>query len=175
MEKDTLTAIVMATMLEAKPFVLGMSLKEYEQKPFRLFKNDHVLLAISDVGKANAAMAAAYCCQRVRPVCVCNLGAAGAAGFSHHLGDAFHINKITEYDRPELITGNPSIYEPQVLAGFRTATLSTSDRAILDPKERKEISKHSDLSCSKRVCSLRRRLFRGCDFTRSTEFGAAET
>jgi nucleoside phosphorylase len=143
-EKDLLT-IVMATMIEAKPFVLGMALEEYEQKPFHLFKHDDVLLAISDIGKANAAMATAYCCQRFSPACVCNLGAAGAAGHAHHLGDTFHIDKIIEYDRPELITGKTNMHEPGVLAGFRIATLSTSDRAILDPKEREEISIHADL------------------------------
>jgi nucleoside phosphorylase len=50
-----------------------------------------------------------------------------------------------EYDRPELITGNPAIHEPHILDGFQTATLSTSDRAILDPVERKEISLNADL------------------------------
>ncbi|MBW1894828.1 MAG: hypothetical protein JRI91_14210 [Deltaproteobacteria bacterium] len=145
MEKDPLIAIVMATMIEAKPFVRGMSLTEFEQKPFRLFIKDNILLAISDIGKANAAMTAAYCCEKFNPACICNLGAAGAAGSTHHLGEFFHINKIIEYDRPELITKKPSIHKPHVLAGFQTATLSTSDRAILDPEEREEISRNADL------------------------------
>jgi len=144
-EKNPLIAIVMATMIEAKPFVQGMSLTKFEQKPFRLFIKDNILLAISNIGKANAAMAAAYCCEKFNPVCICNLGAAGAAGATHHLGEIFHINKIIEYDRPELITKKPSIHKPHVLDGFQTATLSTSDRAILDPEEREEISKNADL------------------------------
>ena len=135
----------MATMIEAKPFIQGMSLKEYEQKPFRLFENNDILLAISDIGKANAAMTAAYCCQKFMPTCICNLGAAGAAGHSHQLGEIFHITKIIEYDRPEIITRKLCIHEPHVIDGFQMATLSTSDRAILDPEEREGISKNADL------------------------------
>ncbi len=145
MEKDPLIAIVMATMIEAKPFIQGMSLKKFDQKPFRLFKDRNILLAISDIGKANAAMAAAYCCQKFYPTCICNLGAAGAAGPSHHLGDIFHINNIIEYDRPELITRNPWIHKPHILDDFPFATLATSDRAILEPDERKRISLDADL------------------------------
>jgi nucleoside phosphorylase len=144
-EKNPLIAVVMATMIEAKPFVHGMSLTEFEHKPFRLFKKDNIFLAISDIGKAHAAMATAYCCEKFNPACICNLGAAGAAGMTHHLGEIFHIKRNIEYDRPELLTRKPSVHKPDVLGGFETATLSTSDRAILDPEERKEISKNADL------------------------------
>ena len=145
MEKDTVTAIVMATMLEAKPFVLGMSLKQGQKKPFPLFHNDNILLIISGIGKANAAMATVYSCYKFNPACICNLGAAGATDFSHPLGEIFHINKIIEYDRPELTTGRPCIHKPDILNGFQTAKLSTSDMAVLDPDERKEISINADL------------------------------
>jgi len=144
-EKDTVTAIVMATMLEAKPFVLGMSLKQSQKKPFPLFQNDNILLIISGIGKANAAMATIYSCYKFNPACICNLGAAGATDFSHPLGEIFHINKIIEYDRPELTTGRPCIHKPDILNGFQTAKLSTSDMAVLDPDERKEISINADL------------------------------
>lgn len=145
MEKDTVTAIVMATMLEAKPFVLGMSLKQIQKKPFPLFQNDNILLIISGIGKANAAMATAYSCYKFNPACICNLGAAGATDFSHPLGEIFHINKIIEYDRPELTTERPCIHKPDILNGFQTAKLSTSDMAVLDPDERREISINADL------------------------------
>lgn len=145
MEKDTVTAIVMATMLEAKPFVLGMSLKQIQKKPFPLFQNDNILLIISGIGKANAAMATAYSCYKFNPACICNLGAAGATDFSHPLGEIFHINKIIEYDRPELTTERPCIHKPDILNGFQAAKLSTSDMAVLDPDERREISINADL------------------------------
>lgn len=145
MEKYPVIVIVMATMMEAKPFVPGLSLEEYDQRPFRLFRKNTLILAVSGIGKANAAMATACCCEKFRPARVFNLGAAGASGPSHALGDIFHINKIIEYDRPELKTRIPSVHKPHVLTGFPTATLSTSDRAILDPEERKAISQNADL------------------------------
>lgn len=145
MEKDTVTAIVMATMLEAKPFVLGMSLKQSRKKPFSVFQNDNIFLIISGIGKANAAMATGYSCIKCKPTCICNLGAAGATDFSHPLGEIFHINKIVEYDRHELTTRRPCIHNPDILNGFQTATLSTSDMAVLDPDERKKISMNADL------------------------------
>jgi len=144
-EKDPLISIVMATMVEAKPFVLGMSMIEYGKKPFPIFKNDKIILCISGIGKANAAMAAAYCCREFNPSCICNLGAAGAVGFFHPLGEIFHITKIFERDRPMLTSDKPMVYKPHVFDGFQNARLSTSDRAITDPEERMEISRFADL------------------------------
>jgi len=144
-EKDTVTAIVMATMLEAKPFVLGMSLTQSRKKPFTVFQNDTVVLIISGIGKANAAMATGYLCYKCHPARVYNLGAAGATDFSHPLGEIYHINQIIEYDIHELTTKRPCIHHPDILNGFQTARLSTSDMAVLDPDERKKISLNADL------------------------------
>jgi adenosylhomocysteine nucleosidase len=144
-EKHPVTAIVMATMLEAKPFVLGMSLTQIRKKPFAVFQNDNVFLIISGIGKANAAMATGYLCHTCHPDRVCNLGAAGAADFSHPLGEIFHITEIVEYDRHELTTKRPFIHHPDILNGFQTARLSTSDMAVLDPEKRKKISMDADL------------------------------
>jgi len=145
LETDLVTAIVMATMLEAKPFILGMSLRQTRKTPFRLFQNDGMLLIISGIGKANAAMATAYSCLKFKPAFICNLGAAGATHAGYDLGEISHIQKIVEPDRPDLKTGKPSVHQPDLLAGFKTAILATSDRAVLDPKERKVISINADL------------------------------
>ena len=145
MEKHTVTAIVMATMLEAKPFILGMSLTQIRKKPFAVFQNDNVFLIITGIGKANAAMATGYLCYTCHPARVFNLGAAGAADFLHPLGEIFHINQIIEYDRHELTTKRPYIHHPDILNGFQTARLSTSDMAVLDPYKRKKISMDADL------------------------------
>ena len=145
MEKDTVAVIVMAAMLEAKPFVLGLSLNQRRKKPFAVFQSDHIFLIISGVGKANAAMATGYSCDKYHPACICNLGAAGATDVSHPLGEIFHINKIVEHDRHELTTRKPCIHNPDILNGFQTATLSTSDMAVLAPDERKKISMNADL------------------------------
>lgn len=146
MEKNIVTAVVMATMLEAKPFVLGMSLKQTRKTPFRLFQNDNTLLLISGIGKANAAMAVVYCCLKFKPGCICNLGAAGAAHSGYDLGETFHIRKVIEHDRPDLNSKKAyMIHEPDLLKGFKTAKLATCDRAVLDPLERKAISSKADL------------------------------
>jgi len=139
------TAIIMATMLEAKPFVFGLSLKQTRKVPFRLFQNDEFLLIISGIGKANAAIATAYICLKFKPSCICNLGAAGTTNTGYDLGEIFHIQKIVEPDRPDLKTGKPCVHKPDLLAGFDTTILATSDRAVLDPEERKAMSKTADL------------------------------
>lgn len=145
MGTDFVTVIVMATMLEAKPFVLEMSLRQTQKAPFRLFQNGGLYLIISGIGKANAAMATAYSCLELRPACVCNLGAAGATHSEYTLGEIFHIQKIVEPDRPDLKTGKPCVHKPDLLKGFKTTVLATSDRAVLDPNERKAISRIAGL------------------------------
>jgi adenosylhomocysteine nucleosidase len=135
----------MATMLEAKPFVLGMSLRQTREIPFRLFQNERILLIISGIGKANAAMATVYGCMQFKPACICNLGAAGAAHFGYDLGEIFHIQKIVEPDRPDFNSRKPRVHQPDLLAGFKKAILATSDRPVLNPKERKELSINADL------------------------------
>ncbi len=135
----------MATLVEAKPFVSGLSLTQSEKKPFPVFTNNHIVLIISGIGKANAAMATAYGCSRFKPACICNLGAAGATNRSFKLGEAVQIDKIVEFDRPELRTQNPQIHLPDTLEGFQTAVLSTSDKVVVDSDERKKVAKLAGL------------------------------
>lgn len=145
MERKKLICLIMATMMEAEPFILGMAMEEFEKKPFQQFKSDGVILAISGIGKANAAICAAFCLHQFEPSCLCNLGAAGTTWFSHHPGEIFQINKIIENDRPDLFSGTLCCHEPNIIDNIPSATLSTSDRAILDPEERKNISEIADL------------------------------
>ncbi len=135
----------MATHLEAKPFILELSLIKEESEPFPVYKNKNLILVISGIGKANAAMACAYSCLKFAPSCVVNLGAAGATGSSYNLGEVFHINKTYEYDRPQFKTKAPHKHVPDVLKDFSCAKIATLDRAVLDPLERQNISKTADL------------------------------
>lgn len=145
MEKHSLVAMVMATMVEAKPFVTGMSLAQTEKKPFAVFKKNNLMLIISGIGKANAAMAAGYICQLFNPSLVCNLGAAGATDSNYPLGEVLQIKTIFEYDRPEFKTGKPHIHMPDTIKGFKTAVLATSDKVVIEPDHRKEVSFHAGL------------------------------
>ncbi|MCP4373200.1 MAG: 5'-methylthioadenosine/S-adenosylhomocysteine nucleosidase [Deltaproteobacteria bacterium] len=145
MEKNPVITIVMATMLEAKPFIESIPLEQVEKKPFSLYKNKNMFLILSGIGKANAAMATAYACRKLKPGRIFNLGAAGATDFTCSLGEIFHVVKIFEFDRPEFKSGKPHIHIPSIINGFKTANLATSDKAILDPEERKKISEIADL------------------------------
>ena len=145
MEKDPVIVILMASMLEAKPFVMGMSLHPIEKRPFFIFNNDPFRLVISGVGKANAAMAATYCCQKYQPACIINLGAAGSSDYSRQLGEIVQISKVIEPDRIDIITRKTPLYKPHVLKGFKKATLSTADKPVIDPAHRREISKLAHL------------------------------
>ncbi|QTA89775.1 hypothetical protein [Desulfonema magnum] len=142
MSEDHLMKIglVMATMLEAVPFVKRFSLQPCEQKPFKIYENENLLLIISGIGKANAAMACTYLHLMKQPRCICNLGAAGALDEDHRLRKICHITKVFEPDRPTLNSGVPHKHIPDVLDGFPRATLATQDKPVIDPEERAEIA-----------------------------------
>jgi adenosylhomocysteine nucleosidase len=136
----------MAAMFEAKPFVNGMRLTEYEATPFLIFKGENILLAISGIGKINAAFATAYCCLKFHPSSIINLGAAGAVTNALQRGDVLHIHRTIEYDRPDFKTGEPCQYEPDIMTGFSTAVLATSDRVVTAHDDRKKVAVYADLA-----------------------------
>ncbi len=57
----------------------------------------------------------------------------------------FQIKKIFEYDRPEFKTEKPHIHIPDTVKGFKTALLATSDKVVIEPDHRKEVSLHAGL------------------------------
>jgi len=145
-EKNSVTALIMATLMEAKPFVLGMSLTQLTNRPFKVFKNDNIILVISGIGKANAGMAAMYCNMTFEPACIINLGAAGGLDNQYPLGEIRHINKVIEPDRPLFNSDEPRTFIPDILDGFDCASLATQDTAVLDPDIRKELSLNAELA-----------------------------
>ena len=96
-----LTGIIIATSLEAEPFIKALKMREIEDRPFPVYGCDNIFLSISGIGKANAAMATAYMCSKFDPKWIMNLGAAGATQASRELGDIYHIEKVIEPDRPQ--------------------------------------------------------------------------
>ena len=145
MQKNPVIGLVMATILEAKPFVSNIPLTRINKKPFQVFKNNNMVLIISGIGKVNAAMAAFHCCSEFSPDIIVNAGAAGAADHSSPLGEFYHITKIVEYDRPDWKSGNPEIHLPHIMDGFQTVTLATQDKAVIFPDKRKKISEVAEL------------------------------
>jgi adenosylhomocysteine nucleosidase len=132
--------IIMATFLEAKPFLELMSFNKLNQTPFPAFQQEDTILVISGIGKVNAAMAATYCCINFRPDYVFNFGAAGATGASACLGEIYQIGTAIEYDGFDLKTSIRPIYTPEILPGFQTVTIATQDIPVLKKKHRATVS-----------------------------------
>ena len=145
MQETSLAGIIMATRLEAEPFIEEFNLKEIEDQPFPIYGRGDIILAISGIGKANAAMVTAYTCTKFHPEWILNLGAAGATENSRELGSIYHIERTVEPDRPHLKTNTPYVQFPNVLPGFKKAVLATQDKAISDPKTFREIAPIADL------------------------------
>jgi adenosylhomocysteine nucleosidase len=145
MPKPPLIGIIMATHLEAKPFVKALDLEKIEGQPLAVYRRGEITLMICGIGKVNAAIATTLCCSLFRPDRILNLGAAGATRQSHPLGEAYHITKVVEYDRPLLHMDAPHTHTPEILTGFREATLATQDRAVIGDGHRREVSSVAEL------------------------------
>jgi adenosylhomocysteine nucleosidase len=144
METST-SGIIMATKIEADPFIKGLGLASIEKKPLPLFGNGQTILAISGIGKTNAAIAATTLITRYNPSALLNLGAAGAARRGFTVGEILHIEKVYEPDRPMLIIDRPVTHKPDTMKGFRRASLATRDRPFLDDKDRGSAAAYADL------------------------------
>lgn len=132
--------IIMATFIEAKPFIELMPLIKINHTPFPAFQNENLVLLISGMGKVNAAMAATHGCINYQPDHVLNFGAAGATIFSVSLGEIFQIEKAIEYDGFYPKSEKPPTYIPDLLPGFQIATIATQDIPVIDPKHREAVS-----------------------------------
>jgi adenosylhomocysteine nucleosidase len=137
--------IVMATALEARPFIKGLSMHRCRDKPFKIYRNDDFLLTISGIGKVNAARAAAYSIEQFQPASLYNLGAAGAADFSHPLGAVYLISRVIEFDRIDPASGSPLVYTPSLLPGLPAARIATLDSPVQEPSRRQEIAACAEL------------------------------
>ncbi len=145
MGERSVKLLVMATMLEAKPFVSGLGLEQLCEKPFLVFKNAHQVLIISGIGKTHAAGAACYGFLGFSPKTVINIGAAGALDTKHPAGAIYQADKIIEHDRPDIFSGKPVFHSPDQMDGIDTAVLATGDRPVIAPEDRKRLSALAEL------------------------------
>ena len=145
MGERSVTLIVMATMLEAKPFLAGLGLEQIGEKPFPVFKQDRQVLIISGIGKAYAAAATGYAQTVFTPRTVINAGAAGALDTEHPAGSIYQISRVIEHDRPDIFSGQPVEHEPDQMDGIGTAILATGDRPVIDPAHRSSLSALAEL------------------------------
>ncbi len=137
--------IVIATMLEAEPFMQGLGLERVEEKPFPVYGKDSLVLVISGIGKANAAMAALFIIMKYNVEIIYNLGAAGALRPGMSVGDIVQIEQVLEPDRPRIAGREKRVYVPDTLPGFKNARLATQDSPVLAAAERASLAVDADL------------------------------
>ncbi len=140
------TGLIMATYIEAKPFVEKIKWHRFVKEPFPVYHGDNLVLVISGMGKTNAAAACAWLCTALEPACIVNLGAAGANSREINLGGIYHISQALEIDRLHFKTGKPFCHRPDVIEGFCPVSLASRDEPVIDPEEREKISRIAHLS-----------------------------
>ncbi len=145
MPENPVIAIIMATLLEAEPLIEALALQKDEDRPCPTFMSEDIVILISGMGKANAAMATTCACLRFMPKLICNLGAAGALKETLPLGSIHQIGKVIEPDRPELLNSKLHVFIPRTLPDFPNAVLATHDRPIKTLEERRATAIHADL------------------------------
>lgn len=137
--------IVMATRLEALPFIKGDFSRLIHKEPFPLYVGDKGCCIISGIGKAAAAMAAVYLIEKFHPAFLLNFGAAGALRDDLHVGDIFQVLRVWEHDRPGLMSGEKRIYEAEKRGDLPGMVLATGDMPVLDARQREILSRDADL------------------------------
>ncbi|MCL1912160.1 MAG: hypothetical protein FWG13_08140 [Leptospirales bacterium] len=138
--------IVIATMMEAEPFIKGLRLEATATvKPFRIYKGDGRTLAVSGIGKVNAALAAATLILEHKAAPIYNIGAAGALSDALKFGDIRHISAVYEHDRMKFDVEAPYIIKTDVLDTHATASLATGDIPIVPPEDRRALAAFAEL------------------------------
>lgn len=139
------SGIIMATRLEAAPFIESGRFICIEEKPLPVYRYESVYLILSGIGKGYAAIASTYLITRYRTEVMYNIGAAGSTTKDYNLGDILHIDSVIDYDRPTLVGSKPRYLKPDILPGYRTATLATQDVAVVTAEERIKVGKIASL------------------------------
>lgn len=145
MKNSSITGIVMATRLEAEPFIGSGLFTCIEEKPLPVYQYESVYLILSGIGKAYAAIASTYLITKYKTEVMYNIGAAGSTTENYKLGSILHIDSVIDYDRPTLIGAKPRYLKPEVLPEYETATLATQDVAVVSSEEREKVGKIASL------------------------------
>lgn len=145
MVNGTLSGIVMATRLEAEPFLASGLFSMAEEQPFHVYRCGGFFLILSGIGKANAAIAATYLITKYNTETLYNIGAAGSTTDTLRLGDILHVDRAIDYDRPALITMKPRYLKPDTFEGYRTAVLATQDVAVVTAEDREKVGRLASL------------------------------
>ena len=145
MKSSALTGIVMATRLEAEPFIKSDMFICIEEKPLPVYQYETVYLILSGIGKAYAAIASTYLITKYKTEIMYNIGAAGSTTENFNLGDILHVDSVIDYDRPSLIGSKPRYLKPEILADYKAVTLATQDIAVVSAEEREKVRNFASL------------------------------
>ncbi|MFP4668026.1 MAG: hypothetical protein ACOCY3_04340 [Desulfosalsimonas sp.] len=140
------TGLIMATYIEAKPFVEKIRWENSAEKPFPVYYLKNLALVVSGIGKVNAAAACAWLSAAASPKYIVNIGAAGANLDGLPPGRIYLIREALDADRINFKTGRPLCYSPDIMEGFETTRLATSDTPVLDPEQRRKAAAFAELS-----------------------------
>ena len=132
--KSNLKTVIFATMEEASPLIKKLEINQVAEKPFKVFKNDELVILISGIGKIRAAAACAYAIGEFKGDKILNAGAAGSLSSNFSIGDVRTIELVVDY-----IDIKPKIKTLKI-EGFESAVLLTSDVSILNSDMRKNLS-----------------------------------
>ena len=141
-----MNGIIMASMMEALPFINGLNLVLDKKSPFTVYKNDDYCLIISGIGKVNATLATSCLILEYDVNSIFNIGAAGALVEKMAIGDIRHIDTVYEHDRPSLDGSAGKKILPQVLNGHLTASLATGDVPVTSAEGRRALSSIAELA-----------------------------
>ncbi len=130
--------IIMATRIEAAPFIDSGLFTPVEEKPLPVYRHKSFYLVLSGIGKANAAIAATYLITKFNTEIMYNIGAAGSTTEKYELGEILHIGAVIDYDRPTLVGSKPRFLKPDTLQNYNVVTLATRDVAVVSPEEREK-------------------------------------
>jgi len=142
---NSLCGIVMATRLEAAPFIDSGLFACLEKKPFPVYQSNNFILILSGIGKAASAIASTLLITKYDREIMFNIGAAGSTTENISAGEIFHINAVIDYDRPSLAGNKPRYLTPCVLPDYQTSVLATQDVAVVSRKERKKVGQMASL------------------------------
>lgn len=85
--------IHVALFIEAKPLIQHYNLKQYDTKPFKIFKNDSIVLIVSGVGEANTNNALSQIFEKYEIHQAFNIGTAASGTKTIALNSLFCTNK----------------------------------------------------------------------------------
>ncbi len=98
-------AIVSAYFREVKFLITHYKLKKINS-PFEIFKNDKIVIIISNKGMLNSAIATTYILSNYDIKFIINFGLAGAINKKFDIGDISIINKIDDF-YPDILISHP--------------------------------------------------------------------